>query len=107
MLASCGAQLGISMRYVINDIELMPRARPKSASPMGRPIAISDPNASSRITTAATRPISSPALFSGCSNAKKRSPFSSICNGESTLASAAKSLRLSRSAALSSSINAY
>ena len=59
MLASCGAKLGIAIRWAISDIELIPSASPKTAMPIGRPIAITDPNATSRITIAATSPISS------------------------------------------------
>ena len=49
MLAICGAQLGMSMTYVMSDIELMPSASPKSAMPIGNPIAMNDPNATSRM----------------------------------------------------------
>ena len=61
MVASCGTQLGMAMRWVMSAIELMPRASPKSAIPIGRPMAMSEPNATSRMRTAAIRPISSPA----------------------------------------------
>ena len=46
--------------------------------PIGRPMATSDPNARSRITTAATRPTSSPTPVAGSSKAKNRSPPISI-----------------------------
>ena len=60
MLAITGAQLGISTRCVISDIEPTPRAMPKTAIPIGRPIATTDPNPSSRMTIATTRPSTSP-----------------------------------------------
>ena len=66
----------------MSDIELIPSARPKSAIPIGRPIAITEPNATSRITIAATRPISSLIPTSDSSKAKNRSPPSSIWSGE-------------------------
>ena len=91
----------------MSDIEVMPNASPNSAMPIGRPIAISDPKATSRMITAAIRPIISPPVVAGSSNAKNRSPLSSICNGEFGRASSATSFKLSRSVALRSSINRY
>ena len=44
----------------MSDIELMPSASPKRAIPIGRPIAMTDPNAMSRMRTATTSPITSP-----------------------------------------------
>ena len=107
MLAICGAKAGIGITYAMSDSELIPSTRPNSAIPIGNPIAITEPNATSRITTAATMPISSliPALDS--SKAKKRSPPSSICSGDPARCSAASAFRRSRSAGLSSSRIGY
>ncbi len=91
----------------MSDIELMPRARPMIAIPIGSPIAMTDPNARSRMTTAATRPIISPRPVSASSNAKNRSPPISICNGEPALAWMPSSWRFSRSPTLSSSSTGY
>ena len=91
----------------MSDIELMPRARPKSAMPIGRPMAMTEPNASSRMTTAATRPISSPMPVAASSNAKNRSPPISIRSGEPAPASAPNALRFSRSPVSSSSSTGY
>ena len=85
----------------------MPSAKPNRAIPIGRPMAMSDPNARSRMTTAADRPISSPMPVGASSNAKNRSPPISIRSGEPSRASTPSSLRLSRSAPFSSSITGY
>ena len=107
MLAICGAQLGMSTTYAMSDIELTPSASPKSAMPIGRPMAMSDPNATSRMTIAAIRPISSPTPVCASSNEKNRSPPISIWSGEPSRSSAPSSLRFSRSPASSSSITGY
>ena len=49
MLAICGAKAGIGITYAMSDIELIPSTSPNIAIPIGRPIAITDPNATSRI----------------------------------------------------------
>ena len=54
-----GAKLGTSTRWATSDIAPTPTASPKTAMPIGRPMAISEPNATSRISAAAS-PISSP-----------------------------------------------
>ena len=69
MLAITGAQLGISTRCVISDIELTPRAMPKTAIPIGRPIATTDPNPSNRMTIATTSPSPSRVPVAGTSKA--------------------------------------
>ena len=69
MLAITGAQLGISNRRVISDIEPTPRTMPKTAIPIGSPIATTDPKPSSRMTIATTRPRASPVPVSGSSKA--------------------------------------
>ena len=107
MLASCGAKLGIAIRCATSDIELIPSASPKSAIPIGRPIATTEPNATSRITIAATRPISSPIPTPDSSNAKNRSPPISIWSGEPARCSPTNAFRRSRSARLSSSSTGY
>ena len=58
-----------------------PSVSPNSAMPMGRPMAINDPNATSRMMAAATRPIISPRSVSPDSNAKNRSPLTSTWSG--------------------------
>ena len=107
MLPTTGAQLGMSTRRVTSDSELMPRVRPKRAIPMGSPIAMTDPNARSRMTTAATSPISSPMPVSASSNAVNRSPPSSTRRGESWPASTPTFLRFSRSTVSSFSSTGY
>ena len=59
------AQAGMSTTYATSDSEPTPTARPSSAVPIGRPIATTDPNASSRITIAASRPRASPTPVGG------------------------------------------
>ena len=49
-------------RMPMND---SPTNNPNRAVAMGRPIATTDPNANSRITTATSRPITSPLPASG------------------------------------------
>ena len=73
----------------------------------GAPSAMNDPNATSRMITAAITPISSPMPVSASSNAKNRSPPISICSDEPSRSSAPSSLRFSRSLAVSSSITGY
>ena len=91
----------------MSDIELTPSASPKRAIPIGRPIAMTDPNATSRMRTATTRPITSPMPVPGSSNAKNRSPPSSTCSTEPALKSAPSALRFSRSTGSSSSSTGY
>ncbi len=91
----------------MSDIELMPRARPKIAIPIGSPMAMSDPNARSRMTTAATKPATSPTPVSASSKAKNRSPPISICSGEPSRAWTPNSLRFSRSPGFRSSSTGY
>ena len=50
--------------------------------PIGRPMASTDPKATSRMTTAASRPIASPRPVGASSKAKNRSPLASTCSGE-------------------------
>ncbi len=107
MLPICGAQLGTSIRCAISDIELTPRARPNSAIPIGNPIAISDPNATSSTIIATTSPIISLTPVSAASNAKNRSPPASICSVESIRASATSSSNRSRSLTSRSSRTGY
>ena len=74
------AQAGMSTTYATSDSEPAPTASPSSAVPIGRPIATTEPKATSRITTAASRPRASPSPAGGCSKAKCRSPPASICS---------------------------
>jgi hypothetical protein len=101
------AQLGRSTTYMSNDIELTLRASPKIAMPMGRPMAMTDPKARRRITTAARRPISSLTFVSGCSNEKNRSPPISIWSVLSVRASATAPFSRSRSSTPSASRTGY
>ena len=65
-------------------ITAMPAPRPKSAVPIGRPIAMTDPKASSRITMATSSPTPS-ALDGGVRSAAWGiSPPNSTCNPAST-----------------------
>ena len=64
-------------------------ARPSSAVPMGRPIAITDPNASSSTITAASRPMSSWPTGAVLAASEGRSPPSSICTAPLALAASA------------------
>ncbi len=107
MLAICGAQLGMSTMRVTRAIELTPRARPNRAIPMGRPMAMSDPNATRRMTIAAMTPMSSPVPVCASSNVKKRSPPASICRGDPARACATVSLSASRSAVVRPSTVGY
>ena len=91
----------------MSDIELTPSANPNIARPIGSPIAMSDPNARSKMTTAAISPKTSPDPEPSDSNEKKRSPPNSMRSGESCRSSSAAPFRLSRSFTLSSSSNAY
>ena len=91
----------------MSDIELMPRARPKTAIPIGRPMAMSEPNARSRMTTAATSPISSPMPVAASSNAKNRSPPISIRSGEPAPAPAPSALEVLQVVLVRSSSTGY
>ena len=75
--------------------------------PIGRPMAMTEPNASSRMTTAASSPTSSPMPVAGSSNAKNRSPPISIRSGEPAPARTANAFRFSRSPLSSSSSAGY
>jgi hypothetical protein len=78
MAAIIGAQLGIAIRCVTSGSALMPSPSPTSAKMMGSPIAMSEPNATIRITAATATPTTSPSAPSGVSNAKNNSPAASI-----------------------------
>ena len=92
---------------MISDIELMPSARPKSVIPIGNPMAMNEPNATSRMITAMITPITSPVPVSASSNAKNRSPPISTCSDEPSRSSTPSSLRFARSLASRSSITGY
>ncbi len=77
MDASSGAKMGTSIRWATSGIAPMPTARPNTAIPIGSPMAISEPNATSRIAAAAAIPASSPTPPDS-SKAKNRSPPVSI-----------------------------
>ena len=69
-----GAKSGTSMRWLARMTSAPPRPMPNSATPTGRPIASTDPNATIRMMMAKARPNSS---ADGCSNSAKRKPPSS------------------------------
>ena len=60
--------------------------RPNRAMPIGSPMARTDPKASSRMTTAARRPMSSAVPLSGCSTYCGSSPPTSTCTPTSRAA---------------------
>ena len=64
--ASCGANSAVSKTWVPSVTRLRPTPSANSAVRIGRPIATTEPKVSSRMTTAASRPI-----------AKEESPSSS------------------------------
>ncbi len=88
-------------------MELIPRASPNRAMPIGSPMAITDPNATNRITTAAARPINSAVPCPLSSKLKNRSPLASTWSAEPSRASATASLSSSRSATPSSCSTGY
>ena len=101
------AQLGMSTTYATRDNEPAPTARPRSAVPIGRPMATIDPKARSRITIATARPRASPTPVGACSNAKYRSPPASMRRSVESRRSSRVALRLSRSAGDSSARSGY
>ena len=79
----------------VSSITLIPS--PKRAMPMGRPMARIEPKASRRMSTAASRPISSAPWVSGCSTNWGSSPPTSIwmpwsANGSPTASRASRSV---------------
>ncbi len=102
-----GAQLGIMIRWLISGMAATPSTRPNRAMPMGRPMATSDPKASSRITTAAPIPISSAALPAGSSKLKNSSPPASACSPPAWSASASTAFNRSRSSTRISASTGY
>ena len=99
MLATCGAHDGMSKTRLMSDSELMPSARPNSDSPIGRPIAMSEPNASSRMIIAATTPTISPTPAPDDSKVKYSSPPDSSRSDVRTRSCETTVLSVSRSAA--------
>ena len=99
MLATWGAHEGMSNTRLTSESELMPSARPKRASPMGSPIAITEPNASRRMTIAAMTPTISPVPAADSSNVKYSSPPDSSRSGVRSRTCATTRLSSSRSAA--------
>ena len=62
IVASVGAAVPMSVVAATSVMTDRPTPRPKSAVPIGRLIATTDPNASSRMITATARPIASPSV---------------------------------------------
>ena len=78
--ATCGANEGTSSRCPMRPINEMPMPIPKSAVTIGRPIASSDPNATSKMTIAASRPMISAKPNAGCSAFSSGPPVASNCS---------------------------
>ena len=70
-----GAKSGTSMRWLATITKAPPRPIPNRATPMGRPMASTDPKAAMRMTMANARPNSS---AWGCSNSANMIPPSSM-----------------------------
>ena len=77
MAASTGEIEFTSTNEAISVMRPMLVARPTSAVPMGRPMAITDPNATSSTTTATRMPMISWPPGSSCTASLGRSPPSS------------------------------
>ena len=70
-----GANSGIVMTWLSNVVRAEPRPMPTRATPMGRPMASTDPKATIRMTMANARPSSSAV---GSSKSAKMNPPSSM-----------------------------
>ena len=71
------AKSGTDMTFDSSEMMPAPMPTPNRATPMGRPIARTDPNDTMRMTMANESPISSD---SGGSNSPRAAPPTSICN---------------------------
>ncbi len=106
MAPSTGAQVGTSTRCATSVSAPTAVASPVTATPIGMPAATNEPNATSRITRAATIPITSPPV-SGSAKAKTRSPRSSTRSGVSASTRSRRSCSAARSVFDSSSRVGY
>ena len=70
MAAITGAQTGMSMSSPSSGIRAGADQQPEQRHRSGSPAASNDPKATTRITAATTRPITSPTLAGGCSKLK-------------------------------------
>ena len=87
----------MSTAYATRGSRPLATARPTSAVPIGSPIAIREPNATSSTTIATRSPIPSLAPAGAVSNAKYRSPPASICSWVDVRRSSRADLRFARS----------
>jgi hypothetical protein len=85
--------VGIVMRFTVSPTRAMPQPMPNSAVMIGRPMASTEPNASSRMIAAASRPIAS---LENSAGSAKISPPSSTCTPSGRSATAESDVTMSR-----------